>query len=207
MREMKGLTDSIAEEIDQSVAVKKQLAGEVTLNIAMAANRIIDSLRAGHKVLAIGNGGSAADAQHFATELVGRYLTERKGLAAMALTTNASSLTAIGNDYGFEETFARQIEAVGKAGDVVLAISTSGNSANVVRGAEIARNAGLVTIALTGRTGGRLRELVDVCVPVPSDSTPRIQEAHILIIHILCRIVERTFLSTPAELRREVPIK
>src|SRR5579864_7942948 len=183
MRDMLELEESIAEEINQSAAVKKELAREGTPNIAKAAIHIIDGLRAGHKVLAVGNGGSAADAQHFVAELVGRYLIERKGLKAVALTTNTSALTAVGNDYGFDEIFARQIEAIGEAGDVVVAISTSGDSANILRGVEFARNAGMTTIGLTGRTGGRLRELVDVCVSVPSDLTPRIQEAHILIIH------------------------
>jgi D-sedoheptulose 7-phosphate isomerase len=206
MRDLLGLTESIEEEINQSAAVKKGLAREGTPNIARAAIYLIDGLRAGHKVLAVGNGGSAADAQHFVAELVGRYLIERKGLKAMALTTNASILTAVGNDFGFEEIFARQLEAVGEPGDVVVAISTGGNSANILRGVEFARNAGMITIGLTGRTGGRLRELVDVCVSVPSDLTPRIQEAHILIIHILCGIVERAFPSGPTVLTNAVPL-
>lgn len=186
----------VAEEILESVAVMQELASVAGKDIERAASLIVHCLRSRFKLMAFGNGGSAADAQHIVAELVGRYLAERPALAAVALTTNSSSLTAIGNDYGFEEIFARQIEALGQPGDVLLAISTSGNSLNVLKGLQQARRAGLRTIGLTGKTGGQMRELVEVCICVPSDSTPRIQEAHTMIIHILSGIVERALLSS-----------
>ena len=150
------------------------------------------ALAGGNKVLLFGNGGSAADAQHIAAELVGRYKRERRALPAIALTVNTSSLTAIGNDCGFEHVFARQLEAMGAAGDVAVGISTSGNSPNVLRGIEVAKAGSLLTVALTGRTGGSLGKIVDYCIQVPSDDTARIQEAHILVGHILCEYVEQT---------------
>jgi D-sedoheptulose 7-phosphate isomerase len=143
--------------------------------------------------MAFGNGGSAADAQHLAAELVGRYRAERKALAAMALTTDSSALTAIGNDFGFGEIFSRQLEAVGKTGDIALGISTSGNSPNVLRALESARKLGMTTIGLSGRSGGKMRGLVDMCLCAPSELTPRIQEVHVLMIHILSGIVENAF--------------
>jgi D-sedoheptulose 7-phosphate isomerase len=152
-------------------------------------------MRAGGKLIAFGNGGSAADAQHIAAEFVGRYRAERQALAAIALTTDSSALTAIGNDYGFEEIFSRQLEAIGKPGDVVLALSTSGNSSNVLRAIESARKLGMATIGLSGKSGGKMLGLVDTCLCVPSGSTPRIQEAHALIIHILSGIVESAFIA------------
>jgi D-sedoheptulose 7-phosphate isomerase len=183
----------IAREIQESIAVKADLAREATESIAEAARAIIACMRAGGKLIAFGNGGSAADAQHLVSELVGRYRAERKALAAIALTTDSSALTAIANDYGFDQVFARQLEAIGKPGDVVLAISTSGNSPNVLRGLESTKKLGIVTIGLTGRTGGKMRDRADFCLCVPSDSMPRIQEAHMLIIHILSGIVENAF--------------
>lgn len=185
----------ILREIEESIAVKKALAGELTAKIAGAASIITERLKEGNKLIAFGNGGSAADAQHIVAELVGRYRAERKALAAVALTTDSSTLTAIGNDYGFEQVFARQLEALGKPGDVVLAISTSGHSPNVLRGLESAKELEMVTIGLTGRTGGKMRDRVDLCLCVPSDSTPRIQETHMLIIHILSGIVENAFVA------------
>jgi D-sedoheptulose 7-phosphate isomerase len=185
----------ILREIEESIAVKKALPGELTARIAGAASIIIERLKQGSKLIAFGNGGSAADAQHTVAEFVGRYRAERKALAAVALTTDSSTLTAIGNDYGFEQVFARQLEALGKPGDVVLAISTSGNSPNVLRGLESAKELEMVTIGLTGRTGGKMRDRVDLCLCVPSDSTPRIQETHMLIIHILSGIVENAVVA------------
>jgi D-sedoheptulose 7-phosphate isomerase len=149
-----------------------------------------EALASGRKVIFFGNGGSAADAQHLAAELTGRYMMERRGLAGLALTANTSALTAISNDYSFEMVFARQIDALGCPGDVAIGISTSGKSANVVRALEVARANGLMTAALTGKAGGRLAAAVDHCIRIPSDCTPRIQEAHILSGHILCEIVE-----------------
>jgi len=151
---------------------------------------LADAIQRGGKVLFFGNGGSAADAQHLAAEFTGRFLIERRPLAGLALTVNTSSLTAIGNDYSFELVFARQIEALGKPGDVAIGISTSGNSPNVLRAIEVARKLQMVTVGLTGRSG-KLSSAAEYCIRIPSDSTPRIQEAHILTGHILCEIVDR----------------
>ena len=183
----------IAREIQESISVKNDLARAASEQIAEAATAIVACLRGGGKLIVFGNGGSASDAQHMAAELVGRYAVKRQALAAIALTTNSSSLTAIANDFGFEEIFARQLEALAKPEDVILAISTSGNSSNVLRGLETAKALGLKKIGLTGNDGGKLRNLVDIYLAVPSSSTPRIQEAHALIIHILCGIVENAF--------------
>lgn len=161
--------------------------------IVRAADLIGGSLAAGGKLLLFGNGGSASDASHVATELVGRFMSERRALPALALCADNSAVTAIANDYGFERVFARQIEAFGAAGDVALAISTSGRSPNVLAGARIARELGLGTVGLTGGNGGALAGLVDVCLRVPATATARIQESHILIAHVLCELVERRF--------------
>jgi D-sedoheptulose 7-phosphate isomerase len=162
----------------------------LSAEIVRAHALIHDSLTAGGKLLVCGNGGSAADAQHVAAELVGRFKLERKALPAIALTTNTSITTAVANDYSFDEVFARQIAALGRVGDVLLAISTSGTSANVVRAAEAARAGGLKVIALTGEGGGRLAGVCDVLLAVPSTDTPRTQEAHLVIEHILCELAE-----------------
>jgi len=183
--------------MEESIAVKAELVRCESEKVAEAATLIVTRLRAGGKLIAFGNGGSAADAQHIAAEFVGRYRVERQALAAIALNTDSSALTAIGNDYGFKEIFARQMEAIAKPGDVALAISTSGNSPNVVRALESARKLGLATIGLSGKSGGKMAALVDICLCVPSDSTPRIQEAHALIIHILSGIVENAFVAVP----------
>lgn len=185
----------IASEIQESISVKNDLARAASEQIAEAATAIVACLRGGGKLIVFGNGGSASDAQHMAAELVGRYAVKRQALAAIALTTNSSSLTAIANDFGFEEIFARQLEALAKPQDAVLAISTSGNSPNVLRALETAKTLGLKKIGLTGNEGGKLRDLVDISVIVPSTSTPRIQEAHTLVIHILCGIVENSFVQ------------
>lgn len=170
--------------------MKSELAGPASERIAEAASAIVASLQAGGKLIVFGNGGSAAEAQHLTAELVGRYRADRKALAAVALTTDSSALTAIGNDFGFEQIFARQLEAIGNATDVALAISTSGNSPNVLRALESSRKLGIVSIGLTGKAGGKLRDLVDLCLCAPSDLAPRIQEVHTLIIHIIVGIVE-----------------
>ncbi|HUA52223.1 MAG TPA: D-sedoheptulose 7-phosphate isomerase [Candidatus Sulfotelmatobacter sp.] len=150
------------------------------------------ALAAGGKLLFFGNGGSAADSQHLATELTGRYLRDRPAIAALALTTDSSSLTALGNDYGFDQVFSRQIEALGRPGDVAIGISTSGKSANVTRALLAARAGGLAATALTGRDGGALVGLADPLLIVPSDSTPRIQEMHITLGHLLCDALEQS---------------
>lgn len=163
------------------------------VTIARIATTMIDSLSRGGCVFWLGNGGSAADSQHLAAELVGRFERERPGLASIALTTDSSALTAIGNDLGFDRLFARQVEALCRPPDLVIGISTSGNSPNVLRAIETARNIGIETVGLSGRDGGQLRELADTCLVVPSANTARIQEAHILIGHILCDMVESHF--------------
>jgi D-sedoheptulose 7-phosphate isomerase len=160
-------------------------------DILAACQAIATALQAGHKVLVMGNGGSAADAQHFAAELVGRFIMERKALPAIALTTDSSILTAVGNDYGFDEIFKRQIEALARPGDVVVGISTSGMSNNVFHALTAANQAGCKTIGLLGRDGGTIAGLVDVDLTVPVDYTPYIQGAHAAIIHIICDLVER----------------
>jgi D-sedoheptulose 7-phosphate isomerase len=183
---------------EESARVKRETLGVSGGRIAEAAERIVAALRAGGRVLSFGNGGSAADAQHLAAELAGRYQRERPGLPALALTANTSDLTAIANDYGFDEIFARLVEAHGRRGDVAVAISTSGNSANVNRGVEAARARGLCTVGLVGKGGGGLAGLVDVAVVVPSDSTARIQEAHITAIHAICECVDAGLLPEVA---------
>jgi len=186
----------MAEEIAQHIALMGSLAGEELSVMEKVATRIADTLNAGRKLIALGNGGSAADAEHFVAELVGRFRADRKPLAAIALTSNTSSITAIANDYGFENVFGRQLEGLASPGDTVFAISTSGNSLNVLRALESARRLGLTSIGLTGRRGHRMRDIVDYCLCVPSDSTARIQEAHILIIHILTAAIESALVST-----------
>jgi D-sedoheptulose 7-phosphate isomerase len=178
--------------IRESVAAHERLLADgLVAEVVRAAEAISDALQRGGKLLAFGNGGSAADATHITGELVGRFMLERRGLPALALADNSPAVTAIANDYGYERVFARQVEALGSAGDVALGISTSGDSANVIAGVEAARAGGLTTIALTGGDGGRLRGAADVCIAVPSDETPRIQEGHTLVGHVLCELIER----------------
>jgi D-sedoheptulose 7-phosphate isomerase len=177
--------------------VHDRLGHEAAGAVAAAAGHIQGALARGQKVLVFGNGGSAAEAQHFAAELSGRFERERAALPAIALTTDTSVLTAVANDYGFERVFARQIEALGARGDVAVAISTSGRSANVVAGARAARARGLGVVALTGGDGGELARLADVHVNVPHPSVARTQEAHLTLLHIVCDLVERE-LGAPA---------
>ncbi len=159
--------------------------------VSHAASLAAQSLQSGGKLMFCGNGGSAADSQHLAAELTGRFIKDRKPLAALALSTDTSALTCIGNDYSFEEVFARQVQGLGRAGDVLVGISTSGNSRNVIRAVEEARALGVSVIGLLGRDGGALRELCDVAIVVPSQVTARIQESHILIGHTLCGLIEQ----------------
>jgi D-sedoheptulose 7-phosphate isomerase len=165
----------------------RPLAPEVDRVVSIIAT----SMAAGGALLVCGNGGSAADAQHITAELTGRFFRDRKPLRALALHANTSSLTAIGNDYGYDEVFAREVGALGREGDVLLAISTSGNSRNVLRAIEAAREKPMAVVGLTGEQGGKMRDLCDVCLRVPSSSTPRIQECHILIGHTICELLER----------------
>jgi D-sedoheptulose 7-phosphate isomerase len=182
-------------------AMEATLAAGVAA-VVEAARVAGDALERGGTVLVFGNGGSAAEAQHFAAELVGRFERERRGLAAVALTTDTSALTAIGNDYGFARVFARQIEALGRPGDVALGISTSGASPNVVEGLRAARARGLATIGLTGRDGGEVGRVVDVHVNVPLASTARVQEVQLVLLHALADLVERRAAGLPG---REAP--
>ena len=186
------LETMIQARIRESVAVKDAFLHdrELIRLVAEVGHDLTEALRAGHRIFLFGNGGSAADAQHIAAELVGRYKLERPGLPVEALTVNSSSLTAIGNDYSYEAVFVRQVEALGSAGDVAIAISTSGNSRNVVLAVEAAKRKGMAAVGLTGQGGGQLKGVVDRCLCVPSEDTPRIQETHILIGHILSEIVE-----------------
>jgi D-sedoheptulose 7-phosphate isomerase len=183
----------IPEAIQQSIAVKQKLLsdGGILAAIAEIAETCSQSLCDGNKIMFCGNGGSAADAQHLAAELSGRFYLDRKPLAAEALTVNTSFLTAVANDYSFDEVYARLVEGSGHAGDVLVGLSTSGNSENVIRAFKAAHRKGIITVGLTGESGGKLAELSDFIIRVPSSDTPRIQEAHILIGHIICEIVER----------------
>ena len=167
-----------------------QQLSSLTPEVNDAGRRIASALAQGGKLMLCGNGGSAADAQHIASELTGRFIQERRPLAGIALTTDSSALTCIGNDYAFDEVFARQLRALGRAGDVLIGISTSGNSANVVKAVQAAREMGITVIGLLGRDGGALKPLSDVAIVVPSKVTARIQEAHILIGHTLCGLIE-----------------
>ncbi len=171
----RAITDTRGRALDDIVRLGALLAGAV---------------KRGNCVFFMGNGGSAADSQHLAAEFVGRFQKERRGLPAVALTTDTSILTAVGNDYGFDAVFARQVEALAKAGDVVVGLSTSGNSPNVVKALQAAKAIGAAAVGLTGRSGGRMAEICDLCVRVPADVTARIQEAHILIGHIACQLVD-----------------
>ncbi len=184
----------VSKSIQASIAAKERLlsSAEVVSTVARVSEILVAALQQGNKALLFGNGGSAADAQHIAAEFVGRFAFDRPALPALALSVNTSCVTAIGNDYGFEVVFSRQIEALGRPGDVAIGISTSGNSPNVLRGLSVARKMGLRTIALTGGTGGKLKDGVDYCICVPSNETPRIQECHILIGHVIAELVEQT---------------
>lgn len=171
--------------------VMEALERELTPKIIRVADLLVDTFRNGNKLLVMGNGGSAADAQHLAGEIVGRFLLERRGLPAIALSTDTSILTALGNDYGFDAIFRRQVEAHAQEGDVVIGISTSGSSPNVRSALCLAREMGCRTVGLLGKDGGSIREMVDIDLTVPGQDTPRIQEGHITIIHILCELVEQ----------------
>jgi len=186
------LTEIIAAQFRETSENLQQMTKDTALLAAVAevAKACVEALRQGHKVLFAGNGGSAADAQHLAAELVSRFAYDRPGLPAFALTTDTSVLTAIGNDYGYERLFARQVEAVGSAGDVFFGLSTSGRSPNVLNALELARERGIVTVGMTGRHGGQMPGRCHYLLRVPSDSTPRIQEGHIAIGHAICQIIE-----------------
>jgi D-sedoheptulose 7-phosphate isomerase len=193
MKETHGFEHRVTELMAASIVTKQNMLGRADLvaMIAKVSELLVTSVRQGNKVLLFGNGGSAADAQHIAAELVGRFAFNRPALPALALSVNSSCVTAIGNDYGFDEVFSRQVEALARPGDVAIGISTSGNSPNVIKAIQTARKMGLKTIGLTGAAGGALSKSADYCISVPSNETPRIQECHILIGHIISELVER----------------
>lgn len=185
------LVTSIKKSLNESAQVKIMTAEKLGGKIAKAVEATVRAYKKGNKILFCGNGGSAADCQHLAAELVGRFKMERKGLPALALTTDTSILTAVTNDYWYDFLFVRQIEALGKPGDILYGLSTSGNSANIIRGAEFAKSVNIYTIGLLGGDGGKLREIVDLPIVVPAQSSDRIQETHITIGHIICELIER----------------
>lgn len=185
------MRDAVTGALEEHLKLMEWVRDHLGESVEAAAGALVRVLRDGRKVLLCGNGGSAADAQHIAAELVGRYRRERRGLPAVALTTDTSALTAIANDYGYERVFARQVEALAAPGDALVALSTSGGSANVIEAVARAADIGCTTLALTGRDGGRLGRMVDLHLNVPHDDTARVQEAHITLGHILCDCVER----------------
>jgi len=186
---MENLFNCLNEHIEVAKKIEKLLP-----EVVSASEICLMSLKDGGKILICGNGGSAADAQHIAAELSGRFKKERKALAGIALTTDTSALTAIGNDYGFEYIFSRQVEAIGKKGDVLIAISTSGNSQNVINAIKSAKKIGCKIITLTGKDGGKMKDMGDINIIIPSNNTPRIQEMHIMIGHMICAIIDKDFI-------------
>lgn len=184
------MMEMIHQEINAHKEVVEKTLMSLQSHIYTACIIATEALKNGNKIMLCGNGGSAADAQHIAAELSGRYSVERRGLAGIALTTDTSVLTAVGNDYGFDHIFDRQVEALAKEGDVVIGISTSGHSKNIVRALSRARHLGCRTIGLSGRDGGVMSEFCDINIIIPSDDTPRIQEMHIMIGHIICQAID-----------------
>ena len=197
---MKSALEIIHEHAEEGARLRTRVLAECAPTLDSACRRMAQSLADGGKILVCGNGGSAADAQHMTGELLGRFLMERPSLPAVALTVDTSTLTAIGNDYGYDEVFARQVQGLGRAGDVLLAISTSGNSGNVVKAIEAARAAGLCVVGFTGKGGGRMAELCDHLVNVPSSHTPHIQEIHEAVMHLLCQLIDHYLFENPAAL-------
>jgi D-sedoheptulose 7-phosphate isomerase len=185
------MSREVVQAIEASIAAKREVIDRQISLIIKIADLIVSSLQSGNKLILFGNGGSAADAQHIAAELINRFRRERRALAALALTTDTSILTSISNDYSFDNIFSRQIEALGRRGDVAVAISTSGNSPNVLNGIDKARELGITTVGVTGEDGGKLKDHVDICYKAPSRSTARIQEVHITVAHIICDLVEK----------------
>lgn len=183
----------------ESIETKLKLVSDrgFLRDLETVGQQIISTLKRGNKILIAGNGGSAADAQHFAAELAGKFIHQRRGLPAIALTTNSSIITAIGNDFGYEDVFSRQLEGLGQAGDVLVGISTSGNSENIIQATAAAKKMGMTTVGLLGHAGGRLKDFCDQKLIVPSSNTQHIQEAHILIIHELCALIDEAFKDRP----------
>ncbi len=184
---MKKVAEAVFDEHEQAIAATR---GQLLDDIVRLGTLLARAVKNGNCIFFMGNGGSAADSQHLAAEFVGRFQKERRGLAAVALTTDTSILTAVGNDYGFDAVFARQVAALAQAGDVVVGLSTSGNSPNVIKALQAAKEAGAVAVGLTGRSGGKMAAICDLCIKVPADVTARVQEAHALIGHIACQLVD-----------------
>jgi D-sedoheptulose 7-phosphate isomerase len=182
------ITAQLAEHREVIARVERELSPLIAEMVTL----LVETFKHGGKLLVMGNGGSAADAQHFAAEIVGRFKMERKGLPAIALSTDTSILTAIGNDYGFDRVFSRQVEALAAPGDLIVGISTSGNSPNVLQALELAREKGCCTVGLLGKDGGSIKDVCDLALIVPTSDTPRVQEGHITIIHIVCDLLEKT---------------
>ncbi len=191
----------ILREINDSISVKQKILEDAELlhSVEKVANECVEAYSRGNRVLLAGNGGSAADAQHIAAEFVSRYAFDRPGLAAIAFTTDTSILTAIGNDYGYEQIFRRQLQANGRQGDIFIGISTSGNSPNVLAALQCAKELGITAVGLTGQGETKMHEHCDYCIRVPSESTPRIQESHIMLGHIICGIVEDALFGNAGE--------
>jgi D-sedoheptulose 7-phosphate isomerase len=204
MSSMNDFEDRVSRSIQASIAVKQLLlqSAEVVTMVAKVSELVVHALRNGNKVLLFGNGGSAADAQHIAAEFVGRFAFDRPALPALALNVNTSCVTAIGNDYGFDLVFSRQLEALARPGDVAIGFSTSGQSPNVIRGMETAKKLKLHTVGLTGSSPKGLKDAVEYCICAPSTETPRIQECHILIGHIISELVEQTIFHEEGRLSR-----
>jgi D-sedoheptulose 7-phosphate isomerase len=204
MKETADYEHRITDLMAASIFTKQSMLSnsDLVTTIAKVSEILVASLRQGNKVVLFGNGGSAADAQHIAAELVGRFAFDRPALPALAFSVNSSCVTAIGNDYGFDQVFSRQVEALARAGDVAIGISTSGNSPNVLNAILTARKMGLRTIGLTGAAGGALAKSAEFCISVPSKETPRIQECHILIGHIISELVEREIFHEESRVSR-----
>lgn len=183
--------DLLNQQVEESFALKQRVSDEID-NILAISDVIVKAFKNGNKLFSFGNGGSAADAQHIVAELAGRFNMDRPSLPAEALTTNTSTLTALANDYGYDEVFSHVIKGACRKGDILIALSTSGDSRNVIRGVEEGKRLGAISIGFTGREGGKLKELCDYVIHVQSSSTPRIQEIHVLCIHLICDVVERT---------------
>jgi len=195
------MIEAIRAHLRMSADVCTQMADELAEPTARAAEMLTEAVRSGHTVYVCGDGGSAAQAQHIAGEFIGRFLKERDAMPCVALTTDTSVLTAIANDYDFEDVFARQVDGLVKEGDVLWALSTSGNSVNVLKAVSLARNRGAKVLGMAGRGGGKLKELCDVALCVPADSSPPVQEGHLVLLHILCGLVEQNAFAeeTPEE--------
>lgn len=195
IKEYREMKETIANELEDHINIAKRVSQNLSDIIINATKMIIDSYREGGKIILIGNGGSASDAQHIAAEFIGRLKLDRDPLPAIALTTNISILTALANDYGYDTVFSRQLNALSNDKDIIIAITTSGNSQNIIEAVRVAKLKNIKVIGLTGKTGGKLKDMVDILINVPSESTLRIQEMHITIGHIICDLIEKSLIE------------